>query len=418
MRRLIVGGVVISVDRAPFQVRLYNDMHTTVGFCGGSLVSPTAVLTAAHCVDGVSAADGLVAGVFQTDVLRDPPEDVSAYGDVVPVAEVHVHPEYEASDVAAGRDVAVLRLSRPPSYFGTPFGPKAIALDNGTFWPSDKAAPLPRAYVSGYGSVDAYNGLQSYWLRAAQVLLYTRQECEALLGGTLSRTNLCAGLQDVDACSGDSGGPLLVGRAGAYVQTGIVSWGVGECGSAPGVYEVVHSARSFVRSLVPDAVFVDYAEDDPALDACACSNDCLSGGFDVAPRCACADHNAQGETFCYVQGGTACETASASLWMLGVAYRPCVPPPPLVPPPLVPPPLVPPPLVPPPLQPPATVVAKPPPTFFVTSPSSPQEFVYNASRCHIIRYQFSSCCHKEGGPDARECETLLVEARRCCHIPY
>jgi len=337
MRRLIVNGLAISVQRAPYVVRLYGP-DPNIGFCGGSLLSDRAVLTAAHCLvdeaGGVTPAASLSVGTYHADVLAEPTE-LDPLADLVPVQSVDVHPNYHSGDpnaVVYGQDVAILILSRAPAHFGEEVGPRATSLDDGTFWP-DSADKTNASYVVGYGSA-SYTGPQSYYLQAAHVHLLSRARCARMLGFALAASNGCAGLDGADACSGDSGGPLVVAHRGNFVQTAIVSWGVGtsDCGDpeAPGIYSLVASARAFIESRVPAAQFdtwPDLAEEDP----CACADDCVSNGFDVSARCGCADHLGDGQPYCYVRSDACYPSASHSTLVVGALFRACVlpPPPPL-----------------------------------------------------------------------------------------
>lgn len=48
----IVGGQQASPGQFPYQVGMYIQMDLNEVFCGGSLISPNSVLTAAHCILG------------------------------------------------------------------------------------------------------------------------------------------------------------------------------------------------------------------------------------------------------------------------------------------------------------------------------------------------------------------------------
>ena len=319
LRRLVVGGVALYIDRAPFLVRLYTEARH-VGICGGTLLGPVTVLTAAHCVRAYNGT--FYVGTYQHDVYAA--DDEATGSDVVRVTETRVDPRYDDADVSQGHDVAVLTLARAPRRFGAVDGPRAIALGNASFWPRVAQQPSDSAYVIGYGAA-TYGGPQSLHARAAHVHLYTHAECVSLLGVALAPSNLCAGLYQSDACSGDSGGPLVLAYDGALVQVGVVSWGLAafDCGDAPGVYSLTSEAVPFLHSV--NAAYVTHTPLAPDPDPCACTTDdaCVSNGFSVAPRCGCDNHTGAGAPlFCYVRRDE-CRNATHSLFVMGALYRAC-----------------------------------------------------------------------------------------------
>ncbi|MFB6981276.1 S1 family peptidase [Streptomyces scopuliridis] len=244
--RVIVGGQAVRIADSPWVVALSSRDRfggTRAGqFCGGVVVAPTKVLTAAHCVG--------------KDVLGADPKDVpdllviagrerlrASGGREIAVRSVQVDSAYEPRTNAS--DLAVLTLSRPlpDTYAIRPAEPGDPA-----------AAPGTDAAVYGWGDT---SGQAEYAqaLRSAPVKVLPDSSCERAYpgGGSGDRyepsTMLCAGdpRGGHDACQGDSGGPLVAkGRL-----IGLVSWGSG-CGRAdsPGVYtRVTMGARS-----VADAV--------------------------------------------------------------------------------------------------------------------------------------------------------------------
>jgi secreted trypsin-like serine protease len=73
--------------------------------------------------------------------------------------------------------------------------------------------------------------------------------------GKIDASMLIAGFEEgkIDACNGDSGGPLIVKneRTGETILAGIVSWG-DECGRAkfPGVYSKVSYLHKWIMSVI------------------------------------------------------------------------------------------------------------------------------------------------------------------------
>ncbi|SMD03688.1 serine protease [Lentzea albidocapillata] len=208
----IVGGTPARVADTPWVVAI----TTTDGqlICGGALVAPDKVMTAAHCVTlkGVFGKNQrspeqlrVVAG--RTD-LRNKGEGVEAA-----VAGVWRHPEY--AEVTKGDDVAVLTLAQALPY-------RTIAL-------GEVGAD---GVVLGWGRT-AENTPPAMSLRKVTVPILSDSECLLKEPDYRPGAMLCAGRGGRDACTGDSGGPLVVrGRL-----AGVVSFGRG-CArpDEPGVY--------------------------------------------------------------------------------------------------------------------------------------------------------------------------------------
>ena len=98
----------------------------------------------------------------------------------------------------------------------------------------------------------------SQQLLAADVPIIGARTCRALVDADSvgpDAFELCAGdmvVGGTDACSGDSGGPLLVRTLAGYVQVGVVAWGDRGCGlpDSPGVYTRVAAASEWIATVL------------------------------------------------------------------------------------------------------------------------------------------------------------------------
>jgi secreted trypsin-like serine protease len=236
----IVGGMLASRGQFPWQVEVRNTV--TFGFCGGSVIAPAAILTAAHCVDDASASSiRVVAGVLRLDET----------GQTRGVSQINVHKDWDRD---INNDIAVLELSSPVTLGGDVAAIAPLTSAQGSL-----VAPGQMTRVSGWGST-VENGTVSNDLRFADVPVVSQTECAAdYAPGSIINANrhLCAGFASggVDSCQGDSGGPLVVrDGSGVFFQAGIVSFGNG-CARPgfPGVYTRVSNYLSFIQPFLSTA---------------------------------------------------------------------------------------------------------------------------------------------------------------------
>ncbi|MEG8279575.1 S1 family peptidase [Streptomyces sp. AHA2] len=229
--RVVIGGFPVDVAHSPWTVALASRDRfggTRAGqFCGGVVVGPSTVLTAAHCL-GREVLGGPPERVRDLKVIAGRTDLADSSGREVAVQRTWVNPAYDGASNSG--DFAVLTLAEPLP------GESVIAMapDGDPAYTAGGAAT-----VYGWGDVSGAGEYPSS-LRAAPVRVLADAVCEEAYPGGAdgtydARTMLCAGEVDGgrDACQGDSGGPLVAqGRL-----IGLVSWGIG-CGRAgnPGVY--------------------------------------------------------------------------------------------------------------------------------------------------------------------------------------
>ncbi|MGI8605291.1 MAG: S1 family peptidase [Verrucomicrobiales bacterium] len=216
---------------------LYND-HS----CAGVLIAPYWVVTAAHCVYGESSATlDVVIGVhnLQTDTTYQRRH----------IREIIRHPDFSET-TGFGSDIALLLLEQP-----VPTVSPLEIID-------DPALALPgvMATILGWGATDGAGNVYPSVLQTAQVPIVSLEVANApeVHDGTLTATMLPAGFAQggVDACAGDSGGPLLVRDVDGqrWMLAGVTSFGKADafCGAPNnyGVYTRVSSFRSWLYSFM------------------------------------------------------------------------------------------------------------------------------------------------------------------------
>jgi secreted trypsin-like serine protease len=227
----IVGGSVAPPGAYPFMASLQDG--SGFAFCGGSVISSTWVLTAAHCVEGDDGSDlWVVTG-------REDLSNTSA-GQRIKVASVHVHPAYANST----HDAALLRLASATS---------SPAIQLSTAANENLEAAGTPVKVTGWGDQLPTLGLfSSNQLREVDLEVVSDAECGQTNFGFDAATGVCAAELLKDSCQGDSGGPLFGTVGGTRIQIGIVSYGT-SCALPrfPGVYSEVNNTaiRSWITSV-------------------------------------------------------------------------------------------------------------------------------------------------------------------------
>ncbi|XP_041758553.1 trypsin-3 [Coregonus clupeaformis] len=218
----IVGGYECRKNSAPYQVSLQSGYH----FCGGSLISSTWVVSAAHCYKSriqVRLGEHNIAINEGTEQFIDS-------------VKVIMHPSYNSRNL--DNDIMLIKLSKPASlnsYVST------VAL------PSSCASSGTRCLVSGWGNLSGSSSNYPDTLRCLDLPILSSSSCNSAYPGQITSNMFCAGFMEggKDSCQGDSGGPVV---CNGQLQ-GVVSWGYG-CAqrNKPGVYTKVCNYKSWISS--------------------------------------------------------------------------------------------------------------------------------------------------------------------------
>ncbi|XP_013174693.1 PREDICTED: trypsin 3A1-like [Papilio xuthus] len=219
----IVGGKIVSITEVPYQV-LYGR------YCGGSLIAPQWVITAAHCKDRETF---ILAGSTQRS--RAQKYRICAH---------FIHPLWNATaGVSHDYDYQLVLLETP-----VPVTPSSRPIAIGSL---EDIRPGNMVAISGWGHLQFKKSRMQDLVRRVYVPVMADDECRALPHGYFSNITsrmFCAGYMDgaKDSCQGDSGGPAVIN--GKLV--GIVSFGV-SCAAPrqPGVYSKVPVVRDWIRAV-------------------------------------------------------------------------------------------------------------------------------------------------------------------------
>ena len=238
----ILGGVQAAPGAWPWIAALLyaNDSNVySAQFCSGVLIDKSWVLTAAHCVQGMSA-QGIQVAVGAWDLT-------AFTGSRTPVRSIRIHPQFSSTSLY--NDIALVELSVPSSI-------QPIALFSGESVDNTPPSLLGKLVtVLGWGVADSTTSW--YYpeiLRQVSLPVVADSTCNDIYINPVLHSQFCSGYwEGKDACEGDSGGPAVVQVDGHWVHAGIVSAGVScqEYFGWYGKYTRTSAYLSFIRQYAP-----------------------------------------------------------------------------------------------------------------------------------------------------------------------
>ncbi|XP_078356744.1 trypsin-like [Oculina patagonica] len=221
----VIGGVDAKPGNWPWQIALLRGSSKSFS-CGGSLIAPDWVVTAAHCISTLTASYYTIRlGDHDRHKNEGTEQDIQA-------KRIIKHENYGSP--VLNNDIALIQLSKPAT-LNARVGTVCLPAHN------EMVPTSSKCFITGWGKIK-HPGSSHNILQQAQMPPVTNSACANKLasspgGSSLKITDnmLCAGVSGtiLSGCHGDSGGPYVCqNSAGNWVLQGAVSWGSPRCSAA------------------------------------------------------------------------------------------------------------------------------------------------------------------------------------------
>ncbi|XP_046580112.1 LOW QUALITY PROTEIN: chymotrypsin-like serine proteinase [Haliotis rubra] len=229
----IVGGSNAASNEFPWQGSLQvRSGSSWFHICGCVLYTTTKALTAAHCLSNSASSYRLGFGMLRMNNV-DGTEQYSS------VTSYTNHPSYNGNAAGYPNDIAVLRLQTSMDTSSAAVGTSVWLLVQRLFRTNSHDQRMGKTL---------WRWKHPNNLQKVDMTVLTNSDCSSrwsgISGATVNSGHICIFASGKSACSGDSGGPMVVGNT----LTGITSWGISSCsGSYPSVYTRVSSFNSWIQ---------------------------------------------------------------------------------------------------------------------------------------------------------------------------